>query len=200
MTRNPFSALGVALLLAIFLPAELFAHAGHPEAGVGHPAFFAGLLHPWTGLDHLLAMVAVGLWAAQLGGRAVWLVPASFLAAMGLGAALGQAGLNLPLMEQGIAASVLLLGLAVAFAIKIPAVIPAVLVGVFALFHGAAHGAEMPAGMSTLGYFGGFLAGTAVLHALGLGLGLLLGRFTPAAVLRGLGGAIACLGLSLFLV
>ncbi len=198
MTRNTFSVLGVALLAAIFLPANLFAHAGHAEAVVGHSAFSAGLLHPWTGLDHLLAMVAVGLWAAQMGGRALWLVPASFLAAMGLGAALGQTGFTLPWMEQGIAASVLLLGLAIAFAVKVPAIVPAILVGAFALFHGGAHGAEMPAGASSLGYFGGFLLGTAILHALGLGLGLTMGRFTPAMALRGLGGAIACLGLFIF--
>lgn len=199
MTRNSFFVLGLILLPAIFLPTSLLAHVGPHEVATGHSAFSIGLLHPWTGLDHLLAMLAVGLWAAQIGGRAIWFVPASFLVAMGLGAVVGQSGFALPFVEQGIAASVFLLGLAIAFAVKTPAIIPAILVGAFALFHGGAHGAEMPAEISRLGYFGGFLVGTAALHALGLGLGLLLGRFTPAMVLRGLGGAIACLGLSLFI-
>jgi urease accessory protein len=199
MLRNFFFLLGLALLSTILLPGNLLAHPGHHEVAAGHSAFSVGLLHPWTGLDHLLAMIAVGLWAAQIGGRALWLVPVSFLVAMGLGAVLGQIGFTLPFLEQGIAASVFLLGLAIAFAVKIPAILPAILVGAFALFHGCAHGAEMPAEISSLGYFGGFLLGTALLHALGLGLGLLLGKFTPAMALRGLGGAIACLGLSLFI-
>jgi urease accessory protein len=199
MTRNFLFVLGLTLLSAIFLPTSLFAHVGPHEVATGHSAFSVGLLHPWTGLDHLLAMIAVGLWATQIGGRALWLVPVSFLVAMGLGAALGQIGFTLPFMEQGIAASVFLLGLAIAFAVKVPAIIPAILVGVFALFHGGAHGVEMPAGVSSLGYFAGFLLGTAALHALGLGLGLLLGKFTPAMAVRGLGGAIASLGLSLFI-
>ncbi len=185
-------------VLTLLSAGSLLAHTGHLEPAAGS-AFSTGLLHPWTGLDHLLAMLAVGLWAAQLGGRALWLVPTSFLVAMGFGAGLGLTGWTLPWLEQGIAASVFLLGLAIALSARVPAFVPALLVAGFALFHGTAHGAEMPTGISSAGYFSGFLLGTASLHALGLGLGLALGRFTPAVALRGLGGAIACIGLSLLI-
>lgn len=183
----------------LLLPVNLWAHAGHEATMGGSSGFSSGLLHPWGGLDHLLAMLAVGLWAAQLRGRAIWLVPLSFLVAMAVGGWLGQAGWGVPFVEQGIAASVFLLGLAIAFAVRLPWGVPAVLVAAFALFHGSAHGAEIPAGAMWLGYAGGFLISTALLHALGLGLGLVLGRLAPAVVLRGLGGAVACVGLTLLI-
>lgn len=143
-----------------------------PAIAWGHPADAAGFVHPFTGLDHLLAMLAVGLWAAQLGGRWTWAVPAAFVGSMALGGTLGFAGVSLPFAEPMIAASVLVLGLAIAMRVRFrwPAL---ALVGVFAVFHGVAHGAEMPAEASRLLYAAGFVLSTALLHAAGVGLGAL---------------------------
>ncbi len=141
-------------------------------AAWGHPADAAGFVHPFTGLDHLLAMLAVGLWAAQLGGRWTWAVPLAFVASMALGGALGFAGVNLPFVEPMIAASVLVLGLLVALQVRLR-YSGLVLVGAFAIFHGIAHAAEMPAETPRLVYAAGFVLATALLHAAGVGLGLL---------------------------
>jgi urease accessory protein len=141
-------------------------------AAWGHPADAAGFVHPFTGLDHLLAMIAVGLWAAQLGGRWTWAVPLAFVGSMALGGALGFGGVKLPFAEPMIAASVLVLGLLVALRVQLR-VSGLVLVGVFALFHGIAHAAEMPPEVSRIVYAGGFVLATALLHAAGVGLGLL---------------------------
>jgi len=125
------------------LPVLASAHPGHD----GHELtwdFSGGFAHPLSGWDHLLVMIAVGLWAAQLGGHARWLVPAAFAGVMALGAALGEEGVTFPGIEQGIAASVLVLGLLIAAAVRLPVTAGAALVGVFAIFHGLAHGAEMP--------------------------------------------------------
>ncbi|HEX8417315.1 MAG TPA: HupE/UreJ family protein [Methylobacterium sp.] len=164
-------------LRSLALPALLFAtpalaHTGQDDAsGLVH-----GFLHPIGGLDHVLAMVAVGLIAAQLGGRALRLVPVAFLAMMALGGALGAAGLALPFVEFGIALSVVVLGVLVALNLPLPIAGSMILVGAFATFHGYAHGAEMPAAASGLAYGLGFVAATALLHAAGIGLGLLAGR------------------------
>jgi len=143
-----------------------------PLAAFGHPADAAGFVHPFTGLDHLLAMLAVGLWAAQLGGRWIWAVPLAFVGSMALGGALGFAGVKLPLVEPTIAASVLVLGLLVALRVRLRWSGLAV-VGAFAVFHGIAHAAEMPAEASTLFYAVGFVLATALLHAAGVALGML---------------------------
>jgi urease accessory protein len=140
-------------------------------AAWGHPADAAGFVHPFTGLDHLLAMLAVGLWAAQLGGRWTWAVPLAFVGSMLLGGALGFAGVTLPYVEPMIAASVLVLGLLVSLKVRLRWSGVA-LVGVFALFHGIAHATEMPPEMSRIVYAGGFVLATALLHAAGVGLGL----------------------------
>jgi urease accessory protein len=142
------------------------------SAAWGHPADAAGLVHPFTGLDHLLAMLAVGLWAAQLGGRWTWAVPLAFVGSMALGGALGFAGVKLPLVEPMIAASVLVLGLLVAMRVQLRWSALA-LVGAFAILHGIAHAAEMPQEVSKLVYAGGFILATALLHAAGVALGLL---------------------------
>lgn len=179
--------------LAVFaaLPSLALAHPGHDGHDFGWD-FSAGLAHPLSGWDHLLAMVAVGLWAAQLGGRARWLVPASFVALMTAGAALGQAGWHIAGSEQAIAASVLVLGLLVAGAIRLPVSASMTLVGAFALFHGVAHGAEMPATTAGLSYGLGFVAMTALLHLAGLGAGSFAMRRTSTNTLaRIAGGAIA---------
>lgn len=169
----------------------------HPHADAHSHGFFHGFMHPLTGLDHLLAMIAVGLWAAQLGGRAIWIVPCSFVVAMIGGGVLGSMGVLVPFVEQGIALSVLLLGLAVAFAVRLPVALPGMIVAVFALYHGVAHGAEMAVGLSMLAYAVGFSLATAILHGCGIAIAALLGRTAPVPVLRAIGGAIAVTGLLL---
>jgi urease accessory protein len=176
-------------LPTLLLLAPSLAHA-HSGAAQG---FLSGITHPIHGIDHLLAMIAVGLWAAQLGGRAVWAVPASFVGVMAIGGLLGTTGWHLPLVETGILVSVLLLGLLIAFAVRVPVWAGALLVGVFALFHGHAHGAEMPADASGLLYAGGFVLTTAALHAAGIGVGLAL-KFSPAATALRIAGACVVAG------
>ncbi len=171
------SASLLVLLLALAAPAS--AHPG-PGGGLG-VGFLGGLAHPFGGLDHVLAMVAVGLWAAQLGGRALWLVPTGFVAAMLAGATLGWAGIGVIPAEAGILASVLLLGLLVAFAVRLPLALGLVVVGVFALCHGHAHGAA---------------AATALLHGLGVAAGL---AARDGRLLRWSGAGIAAAGLVLIL-
>ena len=153
----------------LFGHARLHAHPGHDTASFG-----AGLVHPLGGLDHILAMLAVGLWVAQLGGRARWMAPATFIGVMTLGGALGLAHVSLPFVEQGILLSVLVLGVLIAAAVRLPLVASAAIVGLFALCHGFAHGAEMPDTAAGFTYGAGFALATALLH----GSGLLAGRMT----------------------
>lgn len=148
-----------ALLLA---PALAFAHPGHGDNGL-----VAGISHPLGGLDHLLAMLAVGLWAAQQKGAARWALPCTFVATLLLGGLLGFEGLALPALESGIAASVLALGLAVALAVRPPLLMALGATALFALFHGVAHGLELPDMSSPWAYAAGFVGATAVLHAAG---------------------------------
>ena len=129
----------------------------------------AGLTHPFVGLDHLLAMIAVGIWAGQLGGRAVWLIPLTFVSVMAAAATLASFGLLLPLMEPAIACSVLVLGLLIAGSVRLPTSLGALLVGLFAVFHGYAHGLELPQAASPILYGAGFVLATALLHGLGIG-------------------------------
>jgi urease accessory protein len=184
------------LLLLLFSPAAQ-AHPGH-ESVETYGGFITGFLHPLGGIDHLLAMVAVGLWAAQIGGRALWAVPASFLVAMLAGGLLGFGTTGFPLMEQGIAASVFVLGLLIALAIRPPLLVPVLLVAFFAVFHGAAHGAELPAGLGAGTYATGFLMATAFLHAAGLALGMLAANRVPVFIPRFAGSLVALCGLVLF--
>ena len=179
------------------LLAGLAAGAATPalaHTGIGSADGFPhGFAHPFLGIDHVLAMVTVGLLAAQLGGRALWLVPGAFLALMVAGGALGAAGVPLPFVETGIGLSVVAFGAAVALGLRLPVAAACALVGVFALFHGHAHGTEMPETASGLGYGAGFVLATAILHALGLGAGLAVGRLASGTPLR-LAGAAAALG------
>ncbi len=168
------------------------AHTGAGEA----LAFSAGLLHPLRGLDHLLAMVGVGLSSAQLGGRALWAVPASFVASMAAGLVLAWVGVSLPLVETGIAVSVLILGIAVAAAARAPLVVAVALAAAFALLHGRAHGAE--SGDGSVALFGvGVLLATALLHASGVALAWAARPIAHAV--RWTGAAIAVAGLGLVL-
>jgi urease accessory protein len=183
--------------LAVLFLAPTLAHA-HTGAGDTH-GFSHGFAHPLFGLDHLLAMIAVGLWAAQIGGRALWAVPLTFVSVMAIGGAFGITGLPVPFVEQGIATSVLLLGLFIALAVRMPLAFSIPLVGLFAICHGLAHGAEMPVNASGVAYAAGFMIATAALHCCGIGLGIGIQRLTTASVLRMAGAAIAVVGVSLFL-
>lgn len=159
---------------SVFLAMSAVAAEAH--TGVGSTMGFGhGFGHPFSGLDHVLAMVAVGLFAANLGGRAMWLVPVSFVAMMAVGGMLGIAGVALPFVEIGIALSVIVLGAAVALNWNLPVAAAMTLVGFFAVFHGHAHGAEMPGDASGLAYGAGFMLATAILNAVGIGLGLGIG-------------------------
>lgn len=187
--RFSLPALGSAAAALVATPA--LAHTGF-----GHGAGFAdGFAHPLGGPDHLLAMVAVGLLAAQLGGRAMGLVPAAFVLAAAGGFALATAGASLPLVEVAIGLSVVVLGAAVAFRIGMPAAAAMALVGGFAVFHGHAHGSELPAGVSLVGYAAGFVVATALLHLVGIALGLAAGLMGAASATRVAGGATALAGL-----
>ena len=183
-------------VLVMLFPSLVHAHVGvGPTSGL-----LSGFTHPVTGLDHLCAMVAVGLWAAQCGGRAIWLVPAVFVAVMAVGGTLGMAAVSIPFVEPGIIASVMVLGLLIAAALRLPLVASALLVGLFALFHGHAHGTEMPATAAGLAYAVGFIAATACLHLFGIGLGLGAQRWGSAQLVRFAGGAIVACGLYLCFV
>ncbi len=179
----------------ILVPALAQAHPGHGAAGFTH-----GLVHPLNGWDHLLAMFAVGLWAAQKGGRALWALPAAFLGVMTLGGALGMAHVQVPFVEQGILLSVLVLGVLIAAAVRLPLALGMAMVGLFALCHGLAHGAEMPENAAGFAYGAGFVLATALLHACGIAAGLFAKSVASrqwAPVVRFAGAAIAMGGLML---
>jgi urease accessory protein len=159
---------------ASILPTAAFAHTGLGDAHVH--GFAHGFWHPLSGLDHVLAMVTVGIFAWQLGGRAIWLVPSTFILVMTAGGCLGMAGIPLPFAEIGIAASIVALGAIVALRVKAPVAVAMAIVGVFAIFHGYAHGAEMPAGAAAAAYAAGFMLATALLHVGGIAFGFLVGR------------------------
>lgn len=184
----------MAVLLFLF-PGMALAHTGAGDStGLMH-----GFTHPLGGADHLLAMVAVGLWAAQMGGRALWVVPSTFVAVMALGGVLGFSGVALPFIEEGILLSVLVLGVLVAGAFRLPLTYGAFTVGLFALFHGHAHGAEMPNAMGAASYTLGFVLTTAVLHLAGVALGAYFQKTNCYSVNRFAGGAIALAGVYLSL-
>lgn len=174
----------------VFAPIAALAHPGH--AGAVHV-----FVHPVTGIDHVLAMIAVGVLAAQFGGRALWLVPTSFLVAMAIAGVIGMAGIPVKIVEAGIGLSVVILGLMIAFQIKPPRLVAMVVVGFFALFHGYAHGSEMPNGLAALSFVAGFLVTTALLLAAGVGLGLLLQRrILSRRLIQAGGGAMALVGIA----
>ena len=187
--------------IALSLAASLYPALAHAHVGVGETSGFAhGFAHPISGLDHVLAMILVGVLAFQLGGRALWLVPLAFVGMMAIGGALGAIGVNVPFVELGIAMSVIGLGAAVALEIKAPAAIAAGLVGLFAIFHGHAHGAEMPENAAGLAYAAGFMIATALLHGAGIGLGFGIGKISQRvgpSVVRIIGGVAALAGLGI---
>jgi urease accessory protein len=168
MNRNtiPRALVALGATVAATMPAD--AHVGVGATS----SFAAGFMHPLSGLDHLTVMVAVGLWAALKGGRALWLWPASFVGIMLVGAGLGMAQVPLPFVEPGILASVVALGLLVALAVDLPVSAGIAIIGIFALFHGHAHGTEVPENAAGFDYIAGFALATALLHCMGLAVGL----------------------------
>lgn len=191
--RAPLIALA-AIGVLVGLPRIACAH----EAGAAG-GFISGLTHPLFGLDHVVAMVAVGLWGGQLKKPAIWLLPVTFPIVMAIGGMLGARGMPLPLVEVGIAASAIVLGVMVAASIKPPLWAAAIVVGAFAVFHGHAHGTELPGAAAPLAYGAGFVLSTGLLHAVGIAIGLLVDWEWGEKVVRACGGAIACLGLYFFL-
>ncbi len=180
------------LLTAVSTPAS--AHL----LGMHGAGFEAGVAHPFSGLDHLFAMLAVGIWAAQQGGRALWAIPLAFVGTLVAGGLLAINGIHLPLVEPGIAASLLVLGLLIATSARLPVSAGAALVGLFALWHGHAHGTELPEAASPAGYAIGFVIASVALH----GIGILLGRRIHAAALpwqKFAGGLISATGMWLLL-
>ena len=167
--------------------------AAHTD-GVVAGGFASGVLHPLLGLDHLVAMVAVGLWGAFLGSPAIWLLPVVFPLVMALGGALGIANVPLPAVEIGIASSGVLLGLAVAFGWRAPLALAAVLVGAFAIFHGHAHGTELPAAANPFAYAAGFVLSTGALHLAGVGVGELRRLPHGERAVRAVGAVVALVG------
>jgi urease accessory protein len=188
--------IAAAAAVLVSLTGMALAHPGHGNAS----SLTHGFSHPLGGLDHVLAMVAVGLYAALLGGRALWLVPATFVTMMALGGAGGAAGYTLPYTEIAIAFSVVALGLAVALRLSLPTAAAMALAGAFAIFHGYAHGAQMPQDASGAAYAAGFMLATALLHGAGIAIGLLASRLAERGGLRAVqatGGAMALAGIAI---
>ena len=183
----------IAMLL-VCAAAPAFAHVG-----VGSTASFgAGVEHPLSGLDHITVMVAVGLWAALKGKRALWVWPATFVGVMLTGGALGMAHAPVPFVEPGILASVVVLGLMVALAVDLPLTVGAGIVGVFALLHGHAHGSEVAENVGGFEYMAGFAVATASLHAIGIAFALLMNRMHWRTAIRIAGAACVLVGVGLF--
>ena len=180
-----------ALLLLAASP--VYAHPLHGAVG----GLGGGLLHPLLGIDHLLAMLAVGVWAAQLGGSALWKVPLAFVCTLLLGAGIGLVGISLPMIEPMVAASVVVLGLAISVRANLPPWLASLLVAAIALFHGHAHISALPVGASVLGYVAGFALTTVLLHGIGIAAGYRLHRFARGSLLRAGGIGLAGVGVCL---
>jgi len=191
-TIGIWTAISFAVCLALPLPAF-----GHPQSGVAL-GFKSGFLHPLSGLDHILAMVSVGIWGAQLGKPAIWLLPVTFPMVMAFGGVLGVRGLPLPGVEVGIALSALVLGLMIAFSARPPLWVAAVIVGIFAIFHGYSHGKELPHAAQPLSYGMSFVLATGMLHVFGISLGTLHQWSVGTRLLRLTGTGVACA--SIFLI
>ena len=183
----------VALIASLLSSDAALAHTGAEHA----VSFASGFKHPFTGLDHLLAMVAVGLWAGLNGGRALWLWPVAFVGVMVLGGLLGISGIAVPLVEAGILASVVVLGLLVLAAAQLPVALGAILIAAFALLHGHAHGAELPDGAAATTYAAGFVIATAILHAIGIGVARIASSANGRLLVRGAGALVAAAGVAL---
>ena len=175
-----------AFLFAVMLPLAAQAHIIAGETA----GFWHGFQHPLGGLDHILAMLAVGLWAAQIGGIALWAVPLTFVSVMILGGVLGIASVPIPFVEQGIVASDLILGGLVLFAARFPLGLSVAIVGLLGIFHGYAHGAEMPENAEAVSYAAGFVLSTALLHLAGIGVAVAIKKLLKDRMVRVAGGGI----------
>ena len=180
----------LALMVYLVWASSAQAHVEQGQAA----GFVTGLEHPWSGLDHVLAMIAVGLWGAQLGNPAIWVLPITFPMVMSFGAMMGLLGIPLPGIEIGIALSAILLGAMVLGEVKPKLFVAAIMVGIFAIFHGHAHGTELPAGQSGLLYSMGFVIATGVLHGIGIVIGLIHRWPAGKLALRAAGAFIAAMG------
>ena len=184
------AALALLLFVACLLSSPAMAHSGGGMAG----GFVSGFSHPISGWDHVVAMVAVGLWGAFLGAPAIWLLPVVFPLVMAFGGVLGILGVPIPSVEVGIALSAVVLGLCVACAVRPPLWIAAVIVGLFAIFHGHAHGTELPQAADAYTYAIGFVIATGLLHVAGIAFGLLAHWEVGKLAVRASGGVIALIG------
>jgi urease accessory protein len=187
---NIYQGLMVMAVFVLLIPAAALAHTGEGISG----GFLSGLAHPVFGFDHVVAMVAVGLWGAQLGNPAIWVLPVTFPLVMAFGGLLGIIGLPIPGIEIGIAASAIALGLMVALAARPPLLLAGLMVALFAIFHGYAHGAELPVAANPIAYAIGFVVATGCLHLLGIAVGLINRWPAGARVLRAGGAAILAVG------
>jgi urease accessory protein len=192
MLRSRLIRQAFLVLAAVLSACPAFAHSGDGFSG----GFTGGFAHPIFGPDHVIAMVAVGLWGAFLGAPAIWLLPIVFPLVMAFGGVLGILGVPLPGVEIAIALSAVVLGLMVALAARPPLWVAAVLVGVFAIFHGHAHGAELPAGANAVAFSVGFVVATGLLHLAGISFGLLARWPAGRLAVRAAGGAIAVAGVA----
>ena len=179
------------ILVAVFWPLNAWAHVGSGAAG----GFLTGLQHPVSGLDHVIAMLAVGLWGAQLGAPAIWLLPVVFPMMMAMGGMLGLMGIPIPGVEIGIAVSAVVLGFMVLAEARLKIQLAMVIVAFFAMFHGHAHGTELPAGQSGLIYSIGFVAATGCLHGMGIAIGLIHHWQAGRLALRGAGSIVCAAGI-----
>ncbi len=191
---NPSTIRRLLTAVAIAIPTAAQAHPGHGTSG-----FSSGALHPIFGTDHLVAMLAVGLLAATLGGRARWVLPVSFVASLALGAVAGAAGFMVPGIEHGIALSVLVLGAILAFAARLSLATAAIIVALSGAFHGFAHGIEIPADANGLVFGLGFILSSALLHAIGIALAHQSIRSSRPFLIRYAGAAAAMFGAIIFL-
>lgn len=185
----------IAALTAGFLLASAAPVFAHSEGGLGG-GFISGFTHPLLGWDHVVAMVAVGLWGAFLEKPAIWILPVVFPLVMALGGSLGVVGVPLPAVEAGIAASAIVLGAMIAFALKPPLPVAALIVGAFAVFHGHAHGTELPEAANAIAYCIGFVIATGLLHLGGIAFGLLVRWPQGRIAVRAAGGVIALVGVA----
>ena len=191
MNRSTGIIASTVTAMGVVLAAPALAHTGAEAHSHG---FAAGFLHPLMGVDHMLAMLGVGLWAAQLDKRATWLVPAAFVAVMIAGAGLALSGAPLPMVESGIAGSVLVIGALIAFGTRLPVGLAMGLVGLFALFHGHAHGTELPGFADPAAYGAGFVTATALLHVAGVGIAIAVRKHAARLPVRMAGAALALVG------
>lgn len=194
MNHRTFFSVNIQIFLILLLVLLWAQNAwAHVEGGQA-TGFLTGLQHPWSGLDHILAMIAVGLWGAQLGKPAIWILPIAFPMMMAMGAMMGLMGIPVPGVEIGIAFSAIVLGAMILCEVRLKLAAAIVMVGVFAIFHGHAHGTELPAGQSGLLYSMGFVIATGCLHGLGVALGFVKELSPGRLVLRGAGMFISVMG------